>query len=95
MPKWIARTSYEFAYWFRHWKHETTSDGTMHHWLYALDMMGSPLPVDEPGPFGFRMVYPRLDGTSLPYNPGPSYQVFPTDNDVYHDLDDQSRYAND
>jgi hypothetical protein len=94
MPRWIGGGKSEFAYWFKHWDHEALEGGTMYSWLQSSITFGNPLPtIDENVRAPFRTRNPlRLDGTSLPYNPGSSapYVNWQTDN-----LDDPHRYSND
>lgn len=73
MPKWMERTTHEFAYWFRHWRHEALEGGTMHTWLKAPQGFGSLLPIDDKEAISpFRIPKLRFDGSHLPYNPGAS-----------------------
>jgi hypothetical protein len=85
----------EFAFWFKHWGHEALEGGAMRKWMDSRNPFDTPLPVLEghiESPF--RTLYPlRLDGTSMPYNPGPRLpHPFPFGED---NLDNPARYEND
>lgn len=72
MPRWVGGSKSEFAYWFGYWDHEALEGGTMYSWLQSSIVFDSPLPaIDLNARSPFRTGSPlRLDGTSLPYNPG-------------------------